>query len=389
LANILVISPSGEVYDHDCVRWYQAANVQRSINHYHNIGDAFVFDSSLKLLRYDRLDVLDIRQVDQKAIDRYNAEFDYVFLRGSNYIHPEMNWENAEAVLPKLKIPVLAFGVGAQAPAKGKLEHSPRGRRIWQMIAERSTSLGVRGAYTSEVLWDMGVKNTRIVGCPTAFRNNDPNLRIDLPPLDTVRQVGFTVRREVSEAYSPNVGLYISRHRDIIKEMARRFELTLMMQGEVAEKKLLWGTDEQKQEAWKELKSVGLWAPFFDPDIEQMWRTKLFYSDVVADYETLVRQKDLVLGYRLHGNLMALSNRTPSVYFTYDSRTVEFAETFAIPCYDVYSERPFVLEEHWEQSRFERFNRAYYHRYRDMRDFLDENGIPHRMAPAQKFRKAA
>ena len=129
MPNVLVISPSGEVYDHDCVRWYQHENVQGNIEHYHNIGDAFVFDSSLKLLNFDRLDVLDIRNVDQKAVDRYNEEFDFVFLRGSNYIHAEMDWENAEAVLPKLKIPVIAFGVGAQAPAKGKLELSPRGVR--------------------------------------------------------------------------------------------------------------------------------------------------------------------------------------------------------------------------------------------------------------------
>jgi hypothetical protein len=389
LANILVISPSGEVYDHDCVRWYQAHNVQRNIEHYHNIGDAFVFDSSLKLLKYDKLDVLDIRNVDQKAIDRYNSEFDYVFLRGSNYIHAEMDWENAEAVLPKLKIPIIAFGVGAQAPARGKLEIGPRGRRLWQTIGAHATTLGVRGSYTSEVLWDMGVKNTRIVGCPTAFRGNDPNLRIDLPPLETVGQVGFTVRREVSPAYSPDVELYIERHRQAIADMARRFDLTLMMQGEVPEKKILWGTEEQRAEAWRELKGEGWWAKFFDPEIEKLWATRLFYSDVVADYETLVRQKDLVLGYRLHGNLMALSSGVPSVYFIYDSRTAEFAETFAIPCYDVYSQRPFVLEEHWDQARFERFNRVYHHRYRDMRDFLDENGIPHRMAPASPYRKAA
>lgn len=389
MPNILVISPSGEVYEHDSVRWYQAHNVQRNIEHYHNIGDAFVFDSSLKLLKYDKLDVLDIRNVDQKAIDRYNSEFDYVFLRGSNYIHAEMDWENAEAILPKLKIPIIAFGVGAQAPARGKLELGSRGRRIWQTIGDHATTLGVRGSYTSEVLWEIGVKNTRIVGCPTAFRCNDPNLKIDLPPLETVRQVGFTVRREVSPAYSPDVDLYIERHRQSIAEMARRFDLTLMVQGEVAEKKILWGTDEQRAEAWRELKGEGWWAKFFDPEIEKLWSTRLFYSDVVADYETLVRQKDLVLGYRLHGNLMALSNRVPSIYFTYDSRTAEFAETFMIPCYDVYSERPFVLEEHWDQSRFERFNRAYHHRYRDMRDFLDENGIPHRMAPASQYRKAA
>ncbi|MBX6366514.1 MAG: polysaccharide pyruvyl transferase family protein [Rhodospirillales bacterium] len=390
MANVLVISPSGEVYDHDCVRWYQHSDVQRSIRHYHNSGDMFVFDSSLKLLDFDRLDVLDIRTVDAAAIDRANREYDYVFLRGSNYIHQEMDWENAASVLSRLKIPVLAFGVGAQAPAKGKLELPESGRRIWQLISERSTTLGVRGAYTAEVLWSMGIKNTRIVGCPTAFRNNDPELRIDLPALEKVRRVGFTVRREVSKAYSPDVRLYLTRHRDIIKQMASRFDIALMMQGEVEEKMILWGTEEQKEEAWRVLTGEAWWRDwFFDAEIEALWRTRLFYSDVVADYENLVREKDLVLGYRLHGNLMALANGVPSIYFTYDSRTVEFAETFGIPCYDVYSEKEFRLEDYWQQELFEKFNRCYYQRYQDMRDLLDENGVPHKMKPRAKFRKAA
>ena len=127
---------------------------------------------------------------------------------------------------------------------------------------------------------------------------------------------------------------------------------------------------------------------FFDQRIEELYRTKLFYSDVVADYETLVRGKDLVLGYRLHGNLMALANGVPSVYFVYDSRTAEFCETFSIPSYDVYADKEFVLEEYWDQARFERFNRTYHMRYRDMRDFLDENGIPHQMVPAKKYAKS-
>lgn len=388
MPNILVISPSGEVYDHDCVRWY--TDFANSIEHYHNIGDAFVFDSSLKLLRFDRLDVCDIQKVRPGDADRYNAEYDYVFLRGSNYIHSEMDWENAEALLPHLKIPILAFGVGAQAPAKGKIELSPRGQRIWQMIGDRSTTLGVRGAYTAEVLWDMGVRNVRIVGCPTAFRNNNPSLRIDLPSLDAVRQVGFTVRREVSKDYSPDVAKYLTRHRDIIKAMAQRFDTRLMMQGEIEEKKLIWGTPQQRQEAWASLKKNAWCAQwYFDPTIEELYRTKLFYSDVVADYETLVRRMDLVLGYRLHGNLMALANGVPSIYFVYDSRTAEFCETFAIPSYNVYADKEFVLEEFWDQSRFERFNRAFYMRYRDMRDFLDENSIPHQMKQAKKYVKPA
>ncbi|WP_207478294.1 polysaccharide pyruvyl transferase family protein [Arenibaculum pallidiluteum] len=381
MANILVMIPSGEVYDHDCVRWYRHTDIQRSIDHYHNIGDAFVYDSSLKLLAFDRLDVLEVREFRQEVVDRVNAEFDYVFLRGSNYIHAHMPWPEAiEQVLAKLKIPVIAFGVGAQAPATGKIQLSDESRRIWQVIADKSTTLGVRGTYTAEVLWDLGIKNTRIVGCPTAFRARDPELRIDLPDINSVRKVGITMRREVSKAYSPDVQTYLSVHRDFVKDMSRRFETVLMMQGEVEEKKLLWGTEEQKAEAWEALNGhdwLKQW--FFDDEMRALYRERLWYSDVVAEWEALVRSKDLVLGYRLHGNLMALSNGVPSVYFSYDSRTKEFAETFQIPCYDVYSGRPFSLEEYWDQSLFERFNRTYYMRYRDMREFLDENYIPHRM----------
>jgi polysaccharide pyruvyl transferase WcaK-like protein len=104
---------------------------------------------------------------------------------------------------------------------------------------------------------------------------------------------------------------------------------------------------------------------------------------VVAEYDAIARAQDLVLGFRLHGNLIALSNGVPSVYFTYDSRTTEFVDTFNIPAFDIYGGKPFVLEEYWRQDLFERFNRTYYHRYRDMQLFLDENGLPHRMARKQ------
>ena len=93
-----------------------------------------------------------------------------------------------------------------------------------------------------------------------------------------------------------------------------------------------------------------------------------------------MQQKDLVLGYRLHGNLMALSNGTPSVYFTYDSRTQEFAETFQIPSYDVFSNKEFRLEDYWQQDLFDRYNRAWYLTYREMQTFLGENGVDHKMA---------
>ncbi|MBN9455330.1 MAG: polysaccharide pyruvyl transferase family protein [Bosea sp.] len=392
MARILVISPSGEVYDHDNVRWYDYANLASHIDHYHNIGDAFVFDSSLKLLNFEKLDELPIDRVDPAMIDRLNAEYDYVFLRGSNYVHAEMDWVQAPDVLRRLKIPVIAFGIGAQAPVSGTLELSEATKTVLKLIGDSTASLGVRGTYSAEVLNDLGIKNVRIIGCPTAFRNNNPNLAIRLPALEQVKKAGITLRREVSKTYAQDIQRYLTFHRDLVKAMADRFEVTLMSQGEAEEKKLALGTPEQKAAAMAALED-NAWATswYLDEQVADLYQSRMFYSDVVAEYERLVRGLDLVLGYRLHGNLMALANGTPSIYFTYDSRTVEFADTFKIPSVDVFAGQEFRLEDYWDQARFDRFNTAYAQVYGQMRDFLVENGVDNKMVPrtAEPQRKVA
>jgi hypothetical protein len=380
MARVLVMIPSGEVYDHDCVRWYSYQDVQRNIGNYHNIGDAFVYDSSLKLMNFDKLGVLPIAEPNMADVDRMREEYDFVFLRGSNYINETMNWRQAVPVLRRVRLPVIAFGIGAQAPVKGKLELSEESKTAFGIIADSTPSIGVRGAYSAQVLWDIGIRNVRIVGCPTAFRNNDPDLAIELPPLDQVRNVGVTLRREVSPTYARDIEQYLQVHRDLIKSMSARFDTVLMAQGEVEEKKIVMGTEAQREEAFALLKGdPAVAASYLDDEVEALYRSRLFYADVVADYEALVRKQDLVLGYRLHGNLMALANGVPSVYFTYDSRTAEFAETFQIPSHDVFSGKPFAIEDYWDQSLFDRFNRARFQTYREMRAFLDENGVDNKM----------
>ncbi|MBG6159167.1 hypothetical protein IWQ52_005295 [Labrenzia sp. EL_159] len=386
MPRVLVMIPSGEVYNHDSVRWYRYQDVQRSINHYHNIGDAFVFDSTLKLLNFTKLRTLTISEFREEDVDRLREEFDYVVLRGSNYIHSEMDWECAEAVLKRLGLPVLAFGIGAQAPVDGRIELSESTKNVLRLISDSTESVGVRGAYTAQVLSDLGIRNARIIGCPTAFRKNDPELKISLPKVDEVRKIGLTIRREVSPAYAKDIRQYLTFHRNLIKSFAGRFETTLFAQGEIEEKKLVLGTPDQKEEAISSLKDnswVSQW--YMDEDVERLYRTRLFYSDVVADYDAAVSACDLVLGYRLHGNLMALANGIPSIYFTYDSRTREFADTFKIPSFDVFSDKVFRLSDFWDQSSFDGFNGAYRQVFAAMQNFLNENNIDHKMGKSSEF----
>ncbi len=381
--------PAGEVYAHDNVRWYRHWDIQSHIETYHNMGDAFVYDSSLKLLRFETLGVLEISRFDPNEIARLREEYDYVFLRGSNYIHDSMDWEAAARVLKALGLPVIGFGIGAQAPVDGKIRLSDDTRAVLHLMSDSTTSIGVRGAYSAEVLWDIGIRNVRIVGCPTAFRLNDPNLRITLPPLQHVRKVGVTVRREVSDAYAKDIERYLRSHLDLVKTMAGHFETVLLAQGEVEEKKLVLGNETQREEAIAALRAdhwTSSW--YLDEQILALYRQRLFYSDVVADYERLIRAQDLVLGYRLHGNLLALANGVPSIYCTYDSRTAEFADTFKIPSFDVFGQAQFRLEDYWDQSLFDRYNRAWFHAYGEMERFLTENGVAHKMHAILKAPRA-
>jgi hypothetical protein len=381
MRKILVMIPAGEVYDHDCTRWYHWDDRQRTIAHYHNIGDSFVFDSSLKLLDFDQVQAINIREMNDKLIDRANEEFAYCFLRGSNYLHGAIDWRHTLEVVERLKIPVIAFGIGAQAPARGALVLSDQTKAVVRAMAERCTTMGVRGAYTADVLWGLGIRNVRVIGCPTLFRNRDPDLAIRLPPLDEIRRVAFTLRREVGGDYAQDVGRYLARQRAAILALAGRFDLTVMTQGEVEEKAVLLGEPEQREAALATLAKQGWLGDESDP-LRRIYAERLFYSDVTKDYDEIVRRQQLVLGYRLHGNLMALANGVPSVYFTYDSRTAEFVETFRIPSFDVFAGEEFALERFWDQALFDRFNRAYHAGWREMRAFLEENGMPHRMGAA-------
>ena len=84
------------------------------------------------------------------------------------------------------------------------------------------------------------------------------------------------------------------------------FKLHVMAQGEVEEKKVLWGDRGMREGAIKQLRSQNWLRGEGDP-MEALYRDRLFYADSVAEFEAFVRHKDLVLGYRLHGNLLALA----------------------------------------------------------------------------------
>ena len=99
-----------------------------------------------------------------------------------------------------------------------------------------------------------------------------------------------------------------------------------------------------------------------------------FFSWDIGEYIDHYRSRGVVMGCRLHSNLLALANEVPAYYLTYDERTQEIVDLFDIPGSRLVDFGPHVdvLDQDWSG-----FERRYEHYYGEMLRFLDENDLRH------------
>jgi Polysaccharide pyruvyl transferase len=375
---ILVLIPAGARYEHDKVRAHEKP-LKEMIETYTNTGDFTVYDSSLKLLAYKDVTAVKMKTFTDKDIDFYNSEFDFCFMRGSNFINEHTDWGPLPELLRKLKMPLIPFAIGAQAESRRKLELPEKAKEVWRLFADRCTTMGVRGDYTAEILNDIGIKNVDIIGCPSLFRCNNPDLQIRAKPLAELRKVAFNMRREVSATYAADIKRYLAVQRDFIKRLNRRFDLTVTSHGEPPEKSFFFKDEELIARHMPELIKQG-WFESAEDELVKIYRNQMFFSGTVAEHDSFARTMDLVLGFRVHGNLPALANGVPAIFVDYDQRSQELARTFSIPCLTMDQLAKNDLEALYWPDLWQDFNARYRDNYRRMAAFLDRNGMAHRLA---------
>lgn len=374
----LVIYPAGEVYDHDKVRWYRAP-MEKLLADYFNIGDMIVFDSTLKLLDYVHLEPMKIMNPTDADIERYASEFDFVFVRGSNFIHEKMEWFRAVEVLERVKLPVYAIGVGAQASQNRAIELSEASKHFWQIVADRSAAIGVRGAFSAETLRRNGIDNVEVVGCPSIFRTRNRDLQIRVPDQRAIRKVAFSLRREADKSYTVDPEAYLRNQRAALLKVDGQSEMVMSSHGEQEEKAFFLRDEAAKEKAVAEFARTGWWDGPDDRRMREIYERKLFTFFDVEDYDRFAQSVDLAVGYRVHGVLPAVAHGAPGVLVAYDTRSQELAETLKIP---VVPEEA-LAEGGWRavyrEAALTGLAKSYAASYDRMRTFLDRNGVPHRM----------
>ncbi|QFT30557.1 Polysaccharide pyruvyl transferase [Labrenzia sp. THAF82] len=342
-----------------------------------NTGDVLVYDAMLKALAYDQItNVQFAHAADEKLWPK--DDYDATVIRGSNYLTETVDIGNVIPLLKKLKGPIVPVGVGAQAAKYKKLELPKGSVEAWKIIADKCETIGVRGVYSAEVFNDIGIKNIRIIGCPSFYRNLRPS--IEIKPLDPANaRVGLTLNKYLSADYASNATKTNRMQRALIQAVAKRSANRLYSQGEREETLAIFETGEAKQ---KHIQSIlNKYHLEGDKDVEALVSDRMQAFFDVDEWAADARDNvDVLVGFRLHGNVIGLHQGIPAVFFTYDSRIRELSTLFAIPSVEIEDYLPINLERIFESADFSKVQHVYRLNYAEYYRFLTENGLNHVLA---------
>ncbi|WP_312420735.1 polysaccharide pyruvyl transferase family protein [Anaerospora hongkongensis] len=225
--------------------------------------------------------------------------------------------------LERLKIPLVVVGLGAQANSfTDNLKLTPGLRKFIKVISEKSHTIGVRGAFTAEILAKNGVHNVDVMGCPSNFINSNKNL-------------GLMIEEKFKKGTYDKIALNIefqNKFQTVLSVLMRYLESkngTVICQGPKESLELCRG-EFNNTEYINWLRSLFFSEKSGDETILfcKKYCSCFFNGDSWLEY---IRGFDLSIGTRLHGNLLAWQAEVPSVFIYHDSRTQELIETMCLP----------------------------------------------------------
>jgi polysaccharide pyruvyl transferase WcaK-like protein len=244
-------------------------------------------------------------------------------------------------------------------------------------LSERGGSVGVRGAFTAEVLWGLGIRNVSITGCPSLL-----NLR---PSTVAKLALGRASLAKVAVNFSNNV------RRHSVSAAGMRASENALFQRMLAENAYYVLQNEATEMALVDALTRGdaAAASALLPRVAELFevsgsrddvrrfleqRMRVFFS--VEDWVGCMGTMSASLGTRFHGNVAALLAGTPALFLVHDMRTLELCELLRVP--HLLLDRAVPAEELVERllaADYRPFARQFARLMVEWRLFLHRNGL--------------
>ena len=342
--------------------------IQDRLNHTGaNTGNLFIYSAVERQLGVPKQISTIGQSLDASVI---NSEFNKIIIPASNFLNAHSDFSYIVKLLEKIKIPIIVIGLGAQARNfHEKINLPPATIRFMHILADRCVSMGVRGFFTAEQLFSIGIKNVDVIGCPTIYFSKKKNFRISKPT--------FSASSKIAINYFRKFEIF-----DLIL-MLEKYSSTIIFQDELFEVGIKSGETSQQ-----EINDYWLFKKLGKQQLNRVLsfikdRQKMFFQ--IDDWMTFLSTQDFSLGPRLHGNMIALQSGVPSLWFTHDTRTKEICEFARFPNIKITDLKKCKnIEELYELADFSKFNAIYPELYQNYVNFLNKNGVEHKLEQASE-----
>ncbi len=302
----------------------------------------------------------------EKDIDVINNECSHCFLilqdqirvvEGYNQVLP---FDNLMKFLEKVNKPIVVLSLGVNQYFQFKdgkfivekeLEKdfcsklNPDLVKFLKFLSDKTELIGIRGHYTEEVLSNLGIKNTQVIGCPSYYENG-ANRIVAKKDFSRVNNLLITSPYNVFDA----------EQKFAIMDTNKRYDMTI--QDEMRFLKAQWFDYSNLTNAQKEL--------FMDNRYK-------FFSDI-SSWKNTIKNYDMVFGYRIHGSILALNSSVPVMFIPPDIKGLEMAEYMHIP-----HNNELVNEENveliYDGIDVEDMNKNYPRLFERYVDFLHKNSL--------------
>lgn len=340
-----------------------------------NYGDMLVCAAILRQLDLDETRRVGFAYELSEPVER-------AIIRGSTYLHNKLDFDGVNKTLDSIDAPTAIVGLGAQNPTQDVsfLDGNQGARDFIARLNERSQSISVRGTFSAAVVERLGGKNIRVTGCPSLFYT------LECPRVEIPHMLRLSKRR-----------LGVSLHTGLTKsifcrspERARRMHgwviayalenatnVSLFEQGVPREYKV----SDRELDFAERLECAE--AIIADIEAENLFTAHDLIARMVSvksieEWLSKVADLDAIVGFRFHGNMVALLQGAPCYYYVYDSRLKEFCDLYGLPYQDVDEDwkEPVsaMLAHDWEMT-----NARMSACHDELKTFYRENGFTSRL----------
>ncbi|AMY06110.1 polysaccharide pyruvyl transferase [Staphylococcus condimenti] len=221
-------------------------------------------------------------------------------------------------LINKLEIPVIVIGVGLKAPysydVKKGFEFDNEVKEFVKAVLNKSEIIGLRGKLTANYLESLGFipeKDFTVIGCPSMYTFGR-NLKIKEVNLNRDSRVSLNASNIATE-----------KVMDFLNEIAIKYSNYFFVPQSYDEFLInYFGFGRVNDVPYNFPKNIG--SKFYkEGKVKYFLNAKTWF-----DY---IKTIDLSIGTRLHGNIVATINGTPSITIVHDARMRELAEFHALP----------------------------------------------------------